>query len=183
VTIFRYVPLHHIYKKLSLEGDDPDEEDEKVEEGEDEDKEPEMESVRRKISFEETSDAQTEVKNDSAREESDAPTIHNNSEGQLEGSPIKKTASENSDMLEASTTTTPKRVTPRGKSKKSSSRKSIAKTYSFLTRLFVNNVNKQIRNDVNQTNASVLDLNVFLGQGVFCSHKVSIPRWKCLLDV
>lgn len=131
--------------------------------GDDEDQgSSEKDLVKRKISFDEVSDTQ----NEEDKGESGTRSAHNE-EVNVEESPVENPA-ENSEPLKTSsetttTTTSLTHVTP--PKKKTSSRKSIAKSYSFLTRLFVNNVNKQIRNDVNQTNSSVLDLNVFLGQG------------------
>lgn len=159
VTVFRYIPLRHVYKKIHEGREEVD-----VEFDEDEVKAEDhsdgVEEVRKNIKIvSESKEVKKKLEFDGFA--SDKAEEVSGKEKSLEEEESKEVAipvPEKELKPEMSPTTTPK---------KKNQKSNITAIYSFLTRLFVNNVNKQIRNDINQTNAAVLDLNVFLGQGMF----------------
>lgn len=202
VTIFRYIPLRHVYKKIQLREDEEEVVEHSQTEEEVEGEETEVgvaaeeklnnenekdattasdavqEDVKRKLSFddlvEDKTDGVAEEKAETGDQQQqpvsqpvvqpETPETPKKAEEAVP-SAVENLKSSQSSVEQSTTVTTT--TTSEAKEKVVKKKESLLATYSFLTRLFVNNVNKQIRNDINQTNASVLDLNIFLGQGKF----------------
>lgn len=160
VTIFRYIPLRHIFKKLQSGKDLIEEQEDDVE-------------VKEMVRDPEVSPEQEE-KPDSEADPSQEPNPQKDKDAVNEEDEVKRKikfdefANEDPEEIASPSEAKPDSeaiIAPEVPEKRRKKKSNTQAIYSFLTRLFVNNVNKQIRNDINQTEAAALDLNIFLGQG------------------